>query len=59
MRNLGDCTALKRGGRDYIAVRGNLSFVGGRGTVCWKVMEQRLKEVDGLAWYIAWVALCL
>lgn len=37
---------LKRGGRDYIAVRENLSFVGGRGAVCWKVMEQRLKEVD-------------
>ena len=43
--NLGDCTALT-GGRDYIAVRENLSFVGGRGAVCWKVMEQRLKEVD-------------
>ena len=46
VRSLGECTALKRGGRDYIAVRGNFSFVGGRGAVCWKVMEQRLKEVD-------------
>lgn len=46
IRNLGGCAALKGDGRDYNAVRENLSLGGGRGAVGWKVMEQRLEGVD-------------